>query len=283
MSEPRGATALVTGATDGLGRALARDLASRGVEVLVHGRDPERLAATVEEVRAASGGDEAGAPASYQADLADLAQVRDLADRVAADHPRLHVLVNNAGIGADVPGGGARQESADGHELRLAVNFLAGHLLARRLLGPLQAAGSDGAHGPARIVMVSSAGQAPLDFDDLMLRKEYSGWQAYCRSKLAQILDAFDLADELDPDVVTATALHPATYMPTKIVPAPVSTVAEGVAATARLAVDPELAGVTGRYFNGVREAEPDPQARDPLARARLRAIADELCAPRSS
>jgi len=128
--------------------------------------------------------------------------------------------------------------------------------------------------------MVSSAGQAAIDFDDVMLERGYSGWRAYCQSKLAQILDAYDLADELDPGVVTATALHPATYMPTKIVPSPISTIAEGVAATARLAVDPELAGVTGRYFNGVREARPDPQAQDPQARARLREIADELTQP---
>ncbi|GAA4925288.1 short subunit dehydrogenase [Actinomycetospora succinea] len=277
MSGPNPATVLVTGATDGLGRGLAEDLARRGLTVLLHGRDDARGKAAVEEIREATGNE---ALSWYRADLAELAQVRDLADRVAADHPRLDVLVNNAGIGADVPGGGARQESADGHELRFAVNFLAGHLLAHRLLGPLKAAGAASAHGPARIVMVSSAGQAALDFDDLMLRKDYSGWRAYCQSKLAQILDAFDLADELDPAVVTATALHPATYMPTKIVPSPISTIAEGVEATARLAVDPELSGVTGKYFNGLREAEPEPQALDALARARLRAIADELTRP---
>jgi NAD(P)-dependent dehydrogenase (short-subunit alcohol dehydrogenase family) len=273
MSTSGRGTALVTGATDGLGRALARDLAGRGMQVLLHGRDDDRGRATLEEIRRETGSE---ALSWYRADLAELAQVRELADRVAVDHPRLDVLVNNAGIGADVPGGGERQESADGHELRFAVNYLAGHLLTRRLLGPLQAAGSAG-DAPARVVMVSSAGQAALDFGDLMLRRGYSGWRAYCQSKLAQILDAFDLADELDADVVTATALHPATYMPTKIVPSPISTIAEGVAATARLAVDPELAGVTGRYYNGVREARPDPQALDPLARRRLREIADEL------
>lgn len=275
MSGPDPATVLVTGATDGLGRGLAEDLARRGLTVLLHGRDDDRGKAALDEIRAATGNE---AVSWYRADLAELAQVRDLADRVAADHPRLDVLVNNAGIGADVPGGGVRQESADGHELRFAVNFLAGHLLTHRLLGPLRAAGASSAHGPARIVMVASAGQAALDFDDLMLRRDYSGWRAYCQSKLAQILDAFDLADELDPAVVTATALHPATFMPTKIVPSPVSTIAEGVEATARLAVDPELAGVTGRYYNGREEAEPEPQALDPLARRRLRSIADELC-----
>jgi NAD(P)-dependent dehydrogenase (short-subunit alcohol dehydrogenase family) len=268
-------TVLVTGATDGLGRALARDLAGRGHEVLLHGRDDARGKETLEEIRRATGSE---ALSWYRADLAELAQVRDLADRVAADHPRLHVLVNNAGIGADVPGGGVRQESADGHELRFAVNYLAGHLLTRRLLPSLRAAGAQ--DGPARIVMVSSAGQQALDFDDLMLTRGYSGWRAYTQSKLAQILDAFDLADELDPAVVTATALHPATYMPTKIVPSPISTIAEGVEATARLAVAPELAGVTGRYHNGLREARPDPQALDPDARARLRRIADELTRP---
>ncbi|MEJ2886281.1 SDR family NAD(P)-dependent oxidoreductase [Actinomycetospora aeridis] len=277
MTSLNPSTVLVTGATDGLGRALAHDLAGRGLTVLLHGRDDERGKTALDEIRRDTGNE---ALSWYRADLADLAQVRDLADRVAADHPRLDVLVNNAGIGPDVPGGDARQESADGHELRFAVNFLAGHLLTRRLLGPLQAAGAASPSGPARIVMVSSAGQTPLDFDDLMLRRDYSGWRAYCQSKLAQILDAFDLADELDPAVVTATALHPATFMPTKIVPSPTSTVAEGVEATARLAVDPELAGVTGRYFNGLREAEPDGQARDTLARARLRAIADELTRP---
>ena len=188
------AVVLITGATDGLGRALAHDLVGRGDEVLVHGRDPERLAATVDEIRAATGVE----VASYRADLAELAQVRELADRVAADHPALDVLVNNAGIGADVPGGGERQESVDGHELRFAVNYLAGHLLTRRLLPSLQAAGTE--RGPARIVMVSSAGQAAIDFDDVMLERDYSGWRAYCQSKLAQILDAYDLADELDPE-----------------------------------------------------------------------------------
>ena len=242
--------------------------------MLVHGRDPERLAATVDEIRAATGVE----VASYRADLAELAQVRELADRVAADHPALDVLVNNAGIGADVPGGGERQESVDGHELPVR-----GQLPRGAPADPAscsRAAGAGTERGPARIVMVSSAGQAAIDFDDVMLERGYSGWRAYCQSKLAQILDAYDLADELDPDVVTATALHPATYMPTKIVPSPISTIAEGVAATARLAVDPELAGVTGRYFNGVREARPDPQAQDPQARARLRALADELTQP---
>jgi NAD(P)-dependent dehydrogenase (short-subunit alcohol dehydrogenase family) len=84
-------------------------------------------------------------------------------------------------------------------------------------------------------VSVSSAGQAPIDFDDVMLERSYSGIQAYCQSKLAQIMMTFDVAGgDGDPSVV-ATALHPSTYMPTKIVHSPVSTIADGVRATSRL------------------------------------------------
>ena len=107
---------LVTGATDGLGRALAASLARSGATVLVHGRSEERLAATLAEIPGAR---------AYRADLASLAEVRRLAAEVLEREPRLDVLVTNAGIGATVPGGGARMESADGHELRFAVNSLA--------------------------------------------------------------------------------------------------------------------------------------------------------------
>jgi NAD(P)-dependent dehydrogenase (short-subunit alcohol dehydrogenase family) len=197
--------------------------------------------------------------------------VRGLAERTAGSHGRLDTLVSNAGIGTTVPGGGARQESADGHELRFAVNYLAGFLLTRLLLPTLVAS------APARIVHVSSAGQAPIDFDDVMLVRRYSPVQAYCQSKLAQIMFTFDLAEQLAGSGVTATALHPATYMPTKIVPRPVSTLEEGVEATLRLVADPALDGVTGRYFNGQAEDAAHPQAYDGAARARLRALSERL------
>jgi NAD(P)-dependent dehydrogenase (short-subunit alcohol dehydrogenase family) len=113
-----------------------------------------------------------------------------------------------------------------------------------------------------------------------MLERAYSGVQAYCQSKLAQIMLAFDQGEALAGRGVTATALHPATYMPTKIVPSPVSTLAEGVEATQRLVDDPALAGVTGRYFNGLREARAHAQAYDAGARARLRELSERLVAP---
>jgi NAD(P)-dependent dehydrogenase (short-subunit alcohol dehydrogenase family) len=127
-------------------------------------------------------------------------------------------------------------------------------------------------------VHVSSAGQSPIDFDDVMLEKDYRGGRAYTQSKLAQILFAFDLSDELQGTGVTVTALHPSTYMPTKIVTAdPLSTLEQGVEATWRLAADPALDGVTGRYFDVQQETEAHPQAYDDQARRRLRELSEQL------
>jgi NAD(P)-dependent dehydrogenase (short-subunit alcohol dehydrogenase family) len=166
-------------------------------------------------------------------------------------------------------------ESRDGYELRFAVNYLAHFLLTRRLL-PLVARSA-----PARIVQVSSAGQAPIDFDDVMLERDYSGVQAYCQSKLAQVMLSFDLAEELGDAGVTANCLHPATYMPTKIVThdgrSPISTLEEGTAATLRLVVGSELDGVSGRYFDGQTEARANAQAYDLDARGRLRELSEQL------
>ena len=192
-----------------------------------------------------------------------------------SDHDRLDALVNNAGIGTNLPGDGARLDSRDGYELRFAVNYLAHFLLTRSLL-PLVARSA-----PARIVNVSSAGQAPIDFNDVMLERDYNGIQAYCQSKLAQIMFTFDLAEELDAGAVTVNSLHPATYMPTKIVFAsgarPASSLEEGVAATLRLVADPDLDGVSGRYFDRRRESRAHPQAYDADARGRLRQLSERL------
>ncbi len=228
--------------------------------MLVHGRSRERIDATLAQL---------GSGRGYLADLSSLAEVRRLAAEVREREDRLDVLVNNAGIGAHGP----RQESADGLELRFAVNYLAGYVLTRELLDLLRAS------APARIVNVSSAGQQALDFGDLQLERDYSGTRAYCQSKLAQILFTFDLADELAGSGVTVTTLHPATYMPTKMVPSPISTLQEGVDATLRLVVADELDGVSGAYFNGQREARADPQAYDADARRALRDASAALAA----
>jgi NAD(P)-dependent dehydrogenase (short-subunit alcohol dehydrogenase family) len=259
-------TILITGGTDGLGRALAHRLAADGAALILHGRDQDKLENAAAEIEAAH--DLADPPATVHADFADLAQVRDLAARVNAVTDRLDVLVNNAGIGSGSPDSG-RELSADGHELRFAVNYLAGFDLTLRLLPLLRAAA-----GGARIVMVASIGQAPIDFDDVMLERAYSGARAYGQSKLAQITAGFVLADRLPAQQITVNSLHPATYMPTKIVRESradsVDSIEQGVAASRRLATEPMLDGVTGRFYNGVREAEPDAAARDARVQQRL-------------
>jgi NAD(P)-dependent dehydrogenase (short-subunit alcohol dehydrogenase family) len=266
-------TVLITGATDGLGRALASVLAAEGATLLLHGRDEARGRQTLAELEAATGN---GKLAWLRADLSSLQEVRALAGSVAGTCDRLDVLVNNAGVGTSLPGGGRRMQSRDGYELRFAVNYLAGFLLTRSLLALLEQS------GPARVVNVSSAGQAPIDFADVMLERAYSGVQAYCQSKLAQVMFTFDLADEFDGRIVSATCLHPATYMPTKMVRAagvePISTLEQGVEATLALVADPKLQGVSGVYFNGQHPADPHPQARDPAARQQLRELSNRLC-----
>ena len=135
-----------------------------------------------------------------------------MAAEVRAGTERLDVFVSNAGIGAGQPDGRTRQTSPDGHELRFAVNYLAGFLLTLELLPLLRSS------PPARVVNVASLGQHPLDFDDLMIEHGYSGTRAYGQSKLAQIMSGFELAGRVPATEVTVNSLHPATYMPTKIV-----------------------------------------------------------------
>lgn len=258
-------TALITGATDGVGRLVARQLAAKGFRMLVHGRNKERGESLVREIEAAG-----GKATFLQADLASLAEVRRLADAVKAETPKLELLINNAGIGStgDTPG---RQVSADGHELRFAVNYLAGFLLTHLLLPLLKAA------APSRIVNVASAGQKALDFDDIMLTRSYNGTDAYRHSKLAQVLFTVDLAQELKGTGVIANTLHPSTYMNTTMVrqsgTTPISTVEQGAEAIMQLAVSPALEGKSGLYFNVLRETRADPQAYDATARARLKAL----------
>src|SRR4051794_11032781 len=174
-----------------------------------------------------------------------------------------------------MPDGRERRESRDGHELRLAVNHLAGFLLTMRLLPLLRAS------APARIVNVASLGQAPVDFDDVMIHHGYSGTRAYGQSKLAQITCGFELAERPRGDGVSVTSLHPATFMPTKIVLEEaghsIDTLEEGIEATVRLAVSPELEGVTGRFYDRTAEARARDQAYDPQARRRLFDLSLEL------
>jgi len=268
MRDAAETTVLVTGATDGLGKRVARELATKGATVLLHGRSTERLQATREEVRERTGSEKLR---YYLADLSSLGEVRDLAERILTQHERLDVLVNNAGIISR-----ERKESEEGYELTFAVNYLS-HFLLTSLLMPLLRDSI-----PARIVNVASAGQSPLDFSNLMLERGYDAMRAYTQSKLAQIMFTMELAGHLQDTGVSVNALHPASLMDTKMVHSTfgytMSTVEEGAKAVVRLAASPEVEGVTGRYFDGTREARANRQAYDPQARRRLWVLSEELC-----
>ena len=265
-----GKTVLITGSTDGVGRYVAGALAKLGAELLIHGRDAPRAKSLIDDI-AASGH---APPTFYQADLSSLGSVRKLASTIASRHKRIDVFISNAGIGS-MNGGPLRQVSADGYELRFAVNYLSGFLLAYLLLPLIKAA------APARIVNVASLSQHPIDFDDVMIVKNYSGSRAYAQSKLAQIMFTIDLANELEGTGVTVNSLHPATYMNTTMVRAggitPISTVEEGGAAILHLATGDDVAGKSGLFFNGMNETRANPQAYDAEARRRLRRLSLEL------
>jgi NAD(P)-dependent dehydrogenase (short-subunit alcohol dehydrogenase family) len=270
MAERR--TIVITGATDGLGKGIASELAPTGARLILHGRDEEKGRALLDELRPRATGELEWRLAHFRS----LDEVRGLADELLEEE-RIDVLVNNAGIGT----AGPREESEDGYELTFQVNYLAPFLLTRRLLPLIKST------APSRIVNVSSAGQTPIDFDDVMLEESYSGFQAYCQSKLALVMLTFDLAEELEGSGVTANCLHPGTYMPTNMVRAagvePVTPLEEGVEATMRLITSPEVDGVNGHYFDGTSESAPHPQAEDPEARRELRELSAELTGIRAT
>ncbi|TVQ38526.1 MAG: SDR family NAD(P)-dependent oxidoreductase [Wenzhouxiangella sp.] len=260
--------ALVTGSTRGLGEEVAYRLAAVGYHVIVHGRSVERGEAVVAAI------EEAGGRAEFRrADFLALDQVRELADGVLADFERLDLLVNNAGIGSDEDGG---LVSVEGHEPVFQVNYLAHFLLTEKLLPLL----IDSA--PARIVNVSSAAQAPIDFDDVMLERwESDGREIgrpYAQSKLAQVLHTYDMAERLAGSGVIINALHPATFMDTYMVRRagiePRTSVDEGADRVMQLITDDVG---SGHYFRDGEPARAHAQAYDEQARKRLRQISLEL------
>ena len=258
-------TVLITGSTGGLGREVALRLGAAGAHVIIHGRDAARGREVVEEIERLG-----GTAAFYAADFASLDEVRRLAGEIRRDHDRLDALVNNAGIWLTR---GERRLSEDGHELHFQVNYLAGVLLTRELM-PLLEMGA-----PSRIINVASAAQTPIDFEDPMMDRGYSGGRAYGQSKLAQILFTVDLAEQIGDRDITVAALHPATLMETDMVREagipPRATVSEGADAVMNLLNSGDVE--SGEYFDGLRRATPNDQALNREARQRLRNLAEAL------
>jgi NAD(P)-dependent dehydrogenase (short-subunit alcohol dehydrogenase family) len=242
-----GKLCLVTGATDGIGKALARRLLQAGAGVILHGRNAEKMAATVAEL------DQYGEVYPLQADFSSLDQVRNLADIIAAQFGQLDVLVNNAGLLTD-----KRQLSQDGFELTFAVNYLAPWVLTNLLLGSL----ANSRH--ARIVNVASTalGGGHIDLDNLQNATEFSGWQAYANSKLANLLFSNLLAEKLSGTGTISNALCPGlidtNFFHTNTIFAGgayermrpgMRSPAEGADIPFYVATAPEIEGLTGRFF----------------------------------
>ncbi|OYN97171.1 3-oxoacyl-ACP reductase [Enemella evansiae] len=257
-------TVVLTGATSGLGAGLTRELADRADHLILHGRDTGRLDAV-----AATARDRGARVTTLTVDLGDPLEARGLCARVRELAGRLDLVINNAAVG-----GGAdpehRETNRYGTELRMAANVIAPHLIASELWPVMPPNG--------RIVQVGSAGQAPLEPSDLDFTRGYQGVEAYLRSKLALIMDTIDLAAR----GIWVNVVHPADRMPTTMVResglVPHATIDDGLLPVLRVALDTELAGITGRYFDRFELAEPHPQAADPVVRQALqRWIGDQL------
>lgn len=268
-------TILITGATDGLGKSAARALAAKGAKLLLHGRNPEKGEAVLREIKEETGNK---AVSYWNADFAVLSDVASLTDRLLRSGEHIDVLINNAGLGSGKRTGAVRELNGDGYELRFTVNYLSHVMMTTRLLPLLRDGG--------RIVNVSSIGQTDIDFDDVMMERGYGASRAYCQSKLAQIMYTFDLAEKLTDRRIVVNALHPSTYMNTKMVAEHFgefqSTVEEGTEALLRLAISQELEGVTGEYFNVLEKDRAISQAYDRDARGKLREATARLLRPYS-
>ncbi|MCM2333022.1 MAG: SDR family NAD(P)-dependent oxidoreductase [Anaeromyxobacteraceae bacterium] len=268
MPEPK-RVILVTGATDGIGLETARALASQGHRVVLHGRTPDKAGAAARLVlRDLPTADLATA----SADLGRLGEVRALAAALRADHPRLDVLLHNAGVFTT-----SRQVTPDGLELTLAVNHLAPFLLTHLLLDRIREA-------RGRVVVVSSGvhGNATLDLDDLQGARAWDGYGAYARSKLCNVLFAAELAARLAGSGATANSLHPGV-VGTKLLRAGFAmegpdSLAQGAATSVYLASSPEVEGVTGRYFVRKKAVPASRLARKAELRAALWAESERLC-----
>ena len=270
MSSMDGRTVLITGPTSGIGLVAARELAEMGARVILAARDSARASAVAFEITRRGGRAEV-----LPMDLASFASVRDAAARFAATNPALDVLINNAGTAV------ARRElTADGHERTWQTNFLGAFLLTQLLMPSLRRGvqprvvnvGSD-AHRSGRIV-----------WDNLELARGYGGYRAYANTKVALALFTRELARR-EPDV-DANVLHPGAIATNiwKPLPAPLRWILaallrspeSGAAPVIRLATDPSLAGVTGRYFSRFRETPLAPHARNDEDAARLWQVAEK-------
>lgn len=265
-----GKVILITGATDGIGKQTALELAQMGAQILIHGRDLDKTAKTCEELKLQTNND---AVFGFVADFADLNQVRKLVREVTNRFDHLDVLVNNAGTYFK-----QRLLSAQGYELNFAIGHLAPFLLTNLLLNSLLISPS------GRIVTVSSSAHATavVDFENLQGEKHFDGWQAYCLAKLGNLFMALELADRLKNTSVTSNAVHPGT-IDTKLYRSTGFTynsrsVVDGAATSVYLASDPEVEDISGQYFFRKKAVNPAAIALDNQLRLRFWEESKALC-----
>jgi retinol dehydrogenase-12 len=269
---------MVTGATSGIGQAIARALTQRGAAVIIVGRNRQKSEATVRQIR-----EQMGNP-SVEYLLADLSaqkDIRQVAQQFMTQYQHLDVLVNN--VGGDFL---TRQESADGIEMTFALNHLSYFLLTNLLLTALERSPD------ARIVNVSSSQHqgATMNFDDLNGVKSYSGLRAYQQSKLANVLFTYELARRLEGTNITVNAFNPgtaATQLWTnngfigRLVRTWLNLRAQSPEAGAEtgiyLATSPEVEGVTGKYLEKKQAIASSPASYDKAAAKRLWQISAEM------
>ena len=269
----QGKVCLITGANSGLGKATALGLANMGATVVLVCRDQSRGEAAQAEIKAQSGNESVDL---LLADLASQTSIRQLADEVKARYPRLHVLVNNAGV---MPS--KRTMTADGLEANFAINHLGPFLLTNLLLDVLKAS------APSRIVFVASQVLSALDFDDLQSEKHFGMNSTYGKSKLCNILITQELAKRLEGTGVTVNCLHPglvATNLshdwspPLRVLYGFVGgSPVKGAQTSIYLASSPEVESITGKYFKKQRPETAPRLAQDDASTKRLWQISEEM------
>ena len=279
MTQPlKGKTCLITGITQGIGRAAALEIAKTGINLVLVARDAARGQEVVDEIKAKTGNHDVEL---LLGDLSKTADVRRIAEEFKARHPQLHLLVNNAGAVFT-----SRKTTADGFEMTFGLNHLSYFLLTHLLLDTLKKS------APARIVNVASDAHKgmKLNFDDLQSERGYSAFRVYGQSKLANILFTYELARRLAGTGVTANALHPGVVSTgfgknnggllgflVKLAGPLLKTPEQGARTTVYLATSPEVEGVTGKYFANSKEARSTKESLDPQNAKRLWEASEKL------
>jgi NAD(P)-dependent dehydrogenase (short-subunit alcohol dehydrogenase family) len=273
-----GKVVLITGGTSGIGKAAATALAGMGARVVVTGRNAARGEKALAEIRRDSGSDDVSL---MLADLSRQAEVQRLAEEFRSDHDGLEVLVNNAGLILN-----KRNTTPEGIEETFAINHLAPFLLTDLLLDILERS------TPSRIITVSSEAQksAAIDFDDLQHARSYSAFKCYGRTKLANVMFTYELAERLEGTGVTANTMHPGAVSTNfgstgsgpftlifRALKPFMRSPEKGADTLIWLASAPELEGVSGRYYSDRKEILSHPQSYDPSARQRLWTASEAL------